>query len=52
MSKPFRFGVKDGFSRKIATEYDGSLIDSDSMVHEGVIKCNKVTNVISLCIQI
>ena len=52
MSKPFRFDVTDGFSRLIALEYDGSLLDSDSMGHEGVIKCNKVTNVISLCIQI
>ena len=52
MSTPFRFDVTVGFSRSIAKEYDGSLIDSDSMGHEGVIKCNKVSNVISLCIQI
>ena len=42
MSNPFRFDVTDGFSPKIAIEYDGSLIDSDSMGHEGVIKCNIV----------
>ena len=51
-SNPFRFDVTDGFSREIAIEYDGSIIDSDSMGHEGVTKCKIVTNVISLCIQI
>ena len=51
MSKPFRFDVTVGFSRSIAIEYDGSLIDSDSMGHEGVIKCNIVTNVVRMCLR-
>ena len=51
MSKPFRFDDTDGFSRYIAIEYDGSLIDSDSMGHESVIKCNIVTNVFRLCLR-
>ena len=51
MSKPFRFDVNDGFSCLIATEYDGSLIDSDSMDHEGVIKCNIDTNVVRMCLR-
>ena len=51
MSEPFRFDVTDGFSRKIVTEYDGSLTDSDSMGHEGVIKCNIVTNVVRMCLR-
>ena len=51
MSKPFRVDVTDGFSRSIAIEYDGSLIDSDSMGHEGVTKCNKVTNVVRMCLR-
>ena len=48
MSKPFRFDVNDGFSRQIAIEYDGSLIDSDYMGHEGVIMCNIGTNVVRM----
>ena len=52
MSNPFRFDDTNGFSLYIAIEYDGSLIDSDSLCHAVVIMCNKVTNVISLCIQI
>ena len=51
MSNPFRFVVANGYSRLIAIEYDGSLIDSDSMCHEGVIKCNIVTNVVRMCLQ-
>ena len=51
MSKPFRFDVTDGFSRYIAIEYDGSLIDSYSMGHEGVIKCNIVTNVVRMSLR-
>ena len=51
MSKPFRFDVTDGFSRSIAIESDGSLIDSDSMGHEGVIKSNIVTNVVRMCLR-
>ena len=30
-------------------KYDGSTINSDSMGHAGVIKCNKATNVVSMC---
>ena len=52
MSNPFRFDVTDGFSLQIAIEYDGSLIDSDSMGHEGVIKCNIVTNVVRMCLRL
>ena len=51
MSEPFRFYINDGFSRYIAIEYDGYLIDSDSMGHEGVIKCNIVTNVVRMCLR-
>ena len=51
MPKPFKFDVTDGFSRWIAIEYDGSLIDYDSMGHEGVIKCNIVTNVVRMCLR-
>ena len=50
MSKPFRFDVTDGFSRYIAIEFDGSLIDSDSRGHECVIKCKIVTNVVRMCL--
>ena len=50
MSKPFWFDVTDGFSGYIAIEFDGSLIDSDSIGHEGVIKCNIVTNVVRMCL--
>ena len=46
------FDVTNGYTRQIAIKYDGSLINSDSTVHAFVIKCNKVTNVISLCIEI
>ena len=52
MSSPFRFDVTNGYSCKIAIICDCSLINSDAMGHCGVIKCNKDTNVISLCIQI
>ena len=52
MSNPFRFDVTNGYSGEIAIKCDGSLINSDEMGHWGVIKCNKVTNVISLCIQL
>ena len=52
MSNPFRFDVTNGYSSTIAIKCDCSLINSDAMGHRGVIKCNKVTNVISLCIQI
>ena len=48
MTKQFKFDVTDGFSRQIAKEYDGTLIDSDSMGHEGAIKCNIVTNVVRM----
>ena len=51
MSKPFRFDVTDGFSLQIAIEYDRSLIDSDSMGHEGVIKSIIVTNVVRMCLR-
>ena len=51
MSNPFRFDVTDGFSRYLAKEYVGSLIESDSMGHEGVIKCNIVTNVVRVCLR-
>ena len=51
MSKPFRFDVTDFFSRYIAIEYDGSLIDSDSMGHDGLIKCNIITNVVRMCLR-
>ena len=51
MSNQFRFDVTNGYSRYIAIEYSSPIV-SDSMGREGVIKCNKVTNVISLCIQI
>ena len=52
MSNPFRFDVTNGYSCLIAIKCDCSLINSDAKGHWGVIKCNKVTNVISLCIQI
>ena len=51
MSMPFRFDVTDGFPRLIAIKYDCSLIDSESMGHEGVIKCNKVTNVVRIYLR-
>ena len=51
MSNPFIFDVTDDFSHWIAIEYDGSLIDSDSMGHEGVSKCNIVTNVVRMCLR-
>ena len=51
MSIPFRIDVTDGFSRYIAIEYDGSLIDSDSMGHEGVIRYNIVTTVVRMCLR-
>ena len=51
MSNPLKFDVTNGFSRLIATEYDGSLIDSDSIGHAGVIKCNIVTNVVRMCLR-
>ena len=51
MSTSFIFDDTDGFSRYIAIEYDGSLIDSDSVGHEGVIKCNIVTNVVRMCLR-
>ena len=51
MTKPFKFDVTDGFSRLIAIEYDGTLIDSVSMGHEGVIKCDIVTNVVRMCLR-
>ena len=51
MSNPFRFDATFGFSRKIAREYDGSLIDSDSMDHAGVNKFNIVTNVVRVCLR-
>ena len=52
MSNPLRFDVTNGYSCQIAIKCDCSLINSDAMGHCGVIMCNKVTNVISLCIQI
>ena len=51
MSNPFRFDVTNGYSYSIAIKFDCSLINSDAMGLWGVIKCNKVTNEISLCIQ-
>ena len=51
MSNPFKFDVTNGFSRQIAIEYDGSLKESDSMGHAGVIKCNKVTNLVRMCLR-
>ena len=51
ISKSFRCDVTDVFSSYIAVEYDGSLIDSVSMGHEGVIKCNIVTNVFRMCLR-
>ena len=52
MSNPFRFDVTNGHSCYIAIKCVSSLINSDSMGHRGVINCNRVTNVISLCIKI
>ena len=52
MSNKFRFDVTNGHSCKIAIKCDCSLINSDSMGLCGVIKCNTVTNVISMCFQI
>ena len=52
MANPFRFDVTNGYSCSTAIKNDCSLINSDAMGHWGVIKCNKVTYVISLCIQI
>ena len=51
MTNPFYFDDTNGFSRLIAMEYDGSLIDSDSTGHAGVIKCNTVTNVVRMCLR-
>ena len=50
-SNTFRFDVTNGFSRLIAIENDRSLIDSDAMGHEGVIKCNTVTNVVRMFLR-
>ena len=52
MSNPFIFDVTNGHSCYIAIKCDCSLINSDSMGHGGVIKCNTVTNVISMCLQV
>ena len=52
MSNPFRFDVTNGRSCRISIKCDSSLINSGSMGHCGVIKCNTVTNVISMCLQI
>ena len=52
MSNPFRFDVTNGYSGWIAIKCDCSQINYDAIDHLGVIKCNNVTNVISLCIQI
>ena len=52
MSNPFRINVTNGYSCLIAIKCDSSLINSDAMDHCGVIRCNKVTIVISMCIQI
>ena len=52
MSNPFRYEVTNGYSCEIAIKRDRSLIYSDSMGPSGVIKCNIVTNVISICLQI
>ena len=51
MSNPIKYGVTNGFSRQTAIKYDGSLRDSDSMGHAGVIKCNIVTNVVRMCLR-
>ena len=51
MSNPLIFDVTNGFSRWIAIEYDGYLIDSDSIGHEGVIKCKIVTIVVRMCLR-
>ena len=51
MSNPFMFDDTNGFSRLIAIQYDGSLMDSDSMGHAGVINCNMVTNVVRMCLR-
>ena len=51
MSSPFSFDVTNGYSCKIAIKCDCSLIDSDSMRHWGVIKCNIVNNVVRVCQQ-
>ena len=51
MSNPLKFDVTDCFSRQIAIEYDGSLMESDSVGHAVVIKCNKVTNVVRMCLR-
>ena len=51
MSNPFILDVTEGFSLWIAIEYNGSLIDSYSMGHEGVFKCNIVTNVVRMCLR-
>ena len=52
MSNPFRFDVTNGRSCKISIKRDCSVINSDSMGHRGVIKCNIVKNVIGMCLQI
>ena len=51
MSNSFIFDVTNGFTRYIAIKYDGSVINSDSMGLACVIKCNVVTNVVSMCLQ-
>ena len=51
MSNPFRCDVTNGYTCWIAIKCDCSRINSDAMGHGDVIKCNKVTNEISLCIQ-
>ena len=48
MSNPFSFDVTNGLMRLIAIKYDGYLINSDFIGHAGVIKCNIVTNVLSM----
>ena len=52
MSNAFRLDVTNGYSIYIAIKCDSSQINYDAMGHWGVIKCIKVTNMISLCIQI
>ena len=51
MSNPFRFDATNFNSCSIAIKFDCSLKNSESMGHLGVIKCNTVTNVISMCIK-
>ena len=52
MSNPFRFDVTKCHWSLIAKKCDCSLINSESLGHLGVIKCNTVTNVISMCLKI